>query len=380
MFGDKMKKIIAIFVLIISGIYCDSPQETTVIGCTDPDACNYNSNADEEDNSCLYDDCFGVCGGDAIVDCTGICGGSYDIDDCGNCIHPVNQAHLWNSACSGCMDESADNYDESALFDDGSCIEQFPDGWLLVWNDEFNGETIDGANWTHEIWSPYHVNNELQAYTNRPENSYIDDGHLVIQALNENYNGANYTSARLSSAGKVEMQYGRFDIRAKVPLGQGTWPAIWMLGTNIGSVGWPECGEIDIMEHVNNSNNILSSIHTSACYHSLINYPEGCPDYNITCPDGCWQPNTSGTTLAQVNDWHVYGMIWNENSLTFTIDNQPFMTVYRPSNSNTQSWPFDQDFFLILNLAIGGDWPGDPDDNIFPITFEIDYVRIYTPE
>ena len=375
-----MKIIITIFILLLGSIYRDSPQETIVQGCTDPEACNYNSNADEENDSCLFDDCLGVCGGDAVIDCTGICGGAYATDDCGECNHPVNQAYLWNSTCSGCMDESADNYDESAIFDDGSCIEEFPPGWLLVWNDEFNGETINGANWAHEVWSPGHVNNELQAYTSRPENSYIDNGHLVIQALHENYNDANYTSARLNSAGKGEIQYGRFDIRAKVPLGQGTWPAIWMLGSNIGSVGWPECGEIDIMEHVNNSNNILSSIHTSACYHSLPNYPDGCPDYNITCPDGCWQPNTSGTTLAQVDDWHVYGMIWNENSLTFSIDNQPFMTVNRPINSNTQSWPFDQDFFLILNLAIGGDWPGNPDNNIFPITFEIDYVRVYEAE
>ncbi|MFQ6610565.1 MAG: glycoside hydrolase family 16 protein, partial [Fidelibacterota bacterium] len=214
------------------------------------------------------------------------------------------------------------------------------------------------------------------------ENSYIENGRLIIRALKENYNGANYTSARLVSADKGEWQYGRFDIRAKLPMGQGTWPAIWMLGSNIQNVGWPECGEIDIMEHVNNEESISSSIHSLACYHSLNGYPGACPDYNMSCPDGCPDhlPNTYWTTPGQLDDWHVYGMIRTENNITFTVDDVPYMTVNRPINSGDEAWPFDQDFFFILNLAIGGIWPGDPDDSIFPITFEIDYVRVYIPE
>ena len=176
--------------------------------------------------------------------------------------------------------------------------------------------------------------------------------------------------------------YGRYDIRAKVPLGQGTWPAIWMLGANVSLVGWPDCGEIDIMEHVNNTDTIHGSIHSSACFSAIPGYPGVCPDYNMSCPDGCLDalPNSFWTSLDQIEDWHVYSLEWTETYLTFSIDTQPFMTLNRPINSDEQSWPFDQNFFMILNLAIGGTWPGDPDNSIFPVTFEIDYVRIYQPE
>lgn len=374
----KFLKLLISFSALALLLYCSNSQESTMSGCTDPEACNYDSGASEENGSCLYDDCLGVCGGDAEVDCTGICGGAYRLDDCGDCLHPQNQSAFWNAACSGCMDESAPNYNPSAIIDDGSCIEEFPDGWNLVWNDEFNSENIDLSRWTHEIWGPYHVNNELQAYTNRPQNSYIEDGHLVIKGLQENYQGAEYTSARLNTAGKAEFQYGRYDIRAKLPMGQGTWPAIWMLGTNIGQVGWPACGELDIMEHVNTGNGISSSLHSADCNHAD---PSNCPDYSLWCLNGCWgAPNTYGINIANPGDWHVYGMIRTANNITFTVDDNPFMVMNRPINSSDSNWPVDQDYFFILNLALGGDWPGDPDDDIFPITFEIDYVRVYTPE
>jgi beta-glucanase (GH16 family) len=109
-------------------------------------------------------------------------------------------------------------------------------------------------------------------------------------------------------------------------------------------------------------------------------YPGDCPDYSLTCPNGCsgaLGPNTYWTYSSNIDDWHVYGMIWTEDNIVFTVDDELYMTVYRPISSGESSWPFDQEFFFILNMAIGGDWPGDPDDNIFPITFEIDYVRVY---
>ncbi len=378
----KPKLIFVITSVCMLFVFCSNSQKPDIQGCTDSQACNYDNESTTDDGSCLYNDCFGVCGGDAVIDCTGICGGSFELDECGECLHPINQTDTWNSTCSGCMDESAANYDSDAIIDDGSCVEVFPDGWILSWNDEFNSDNINGANWTHEIWSPYHVNNELQAYTDRPDNSFIENGHLVIRALNENFNSAEYTSARLTSSGKGEWQYGRCDIRAKIPLGQGTWPAIWMLGSNIGSVGWPSCGEIDIMEHVNNNLIVHSSIHTNACFHALAGYPGACPDYNISCPGGCPDalPNTYWKDLPNVDDWHVYGMIWTADYLTFTIDNAPWMTVSRPIIPGDDMWPFDQEFFFILNLAIGGDWPGNPDDSIFPVSLEIDYVRVYVPE
>ncbi|MFQ6611139.1 MAG: hypothetical protein ACE5D7_10145, partial [Fidelibacterota bacterium] len=148
-------------------LFCSNSQKPEQLGCTDPESCNYDPDATSDDGSCQYLDCLGVCGGDAILDCTGICGGAYRLDSCGVCLHPVNQAEEWNATCSGCMDEAAANYDPNATVDDGSCIEEFPDGWTLVWNDEFNGNSINPANWTHEIWGPYQVNDELQAYTDR---------------------------------------------------------------------------------------------------------------------------------------------------------------------------------------------------------------------
>ena len=356
--------------------FCEDSKSTE---CIDVNAC-----AEADDGSCIYPGDVGTefenfcnCEGDTL-DCDLWCGGIRQTDDCGECEIP--DGSKWNDCFVGCTDSSAANYDSSAIFDDGNCIESFPDGWTLVWNDEFEGDNIDEGNWTHEIWPPGQFNEELQAYTDHPENSYLKDGHLVIRALRESYDGAQYTSARLVSSGKAEFQYGRFDIRAKVPLGQGTWPAIWMLGSNHSVEGWPACGEIDIMEHINLENSIHSSIHTTSCYFSMDGYPGDCPDYSLTCPNGCsgaLGPNTYWTYSSNIDDWHVYGMIWTEDNIVFTVDDEPYMTVYRPISSGESSWPFDQEFFFILNMAIGGDWPGNPDDNIFPITFEIDYVRVY---
>jgi len=247
------------------------------------------------------------------------------------------------------------------------------DGWEEVWSDEFDGETLDLAKWNILRWRPAWVNNELQAYTNRDTNIFLEDGFLVIQGLIEpgyydtDYNGngynADYTSGRINTDDKFSWKYGRFDIKAKLPKGRGSWPAIWMLGENISSVGWPDCGEIDIMEHVGfEDGNIHGSIHTKD-YNHMIN-----------------TQRTGSTIVSTATDsFHVYSLEWSPNYLRYLVDNQPFFFVYNDSDGDIAKWPFDAQHYLILNLAIGGDWGGveGVDPSFFPMRMLVDYARVF---
>ena len=244
--------------------------------------------------------------------------------------------------------------------------------WEQVWSDEFDGDELDMSKWNILRWRPGWVNNEEQAYTNRDTNVFLQDGNLVIQGLIEpnyydtDYNGnqytANYTSGRVNTDDNFSWTYGRFDIRAKLPSGKGSWPAIWMLGESITSIGWPDCGEIDIMEHVGfDDGNIHGSIHTK--------------DYNHIMNT---QRSGSMTVSSATESFHVYSLEWSPSYLRFLIDDSPFFFVYNDSNGDEAKWPFDSPHYMILNLAIGGDWGGVQgiEPSSFPMRMLVDHVRV----
>ncbi|MGY6648477.1 glycoside hydrolase family 16 protein [Wenyingzhuangia sp. IMCC45574] len=269
---------------------------------------------------------------------------------------------LFSCACS--------NDDKTLLIVDESCSGKVesatPTGDMttLVWSDEFDtdGSPCSG-NWTYDVgtgdngWG----NSEVQFYTREPENVRVENGVLKITAIKQLFNGATYTSARIKTQDKFGFTYGKVEVRAKLPNGGGTWPAIWMLGENITTAGWPACGEIDIMEHTGNDLGVTSSaIHT-------ISGSGGNPAFV--------------KHYARVNDvataFHVYGTVWTENKIDFTVDGVVMGTYQRPTNSTVSNWPFDNNQFMILNLAMGGTLGGTIDANFTQSTMEIDYVRVY---
>lgn len=236
-------------------------------------------------------------------------------------------------------------------------------GMTLVWGDEFNTPGApDPAKWTYDLgngqwgWG----NNELQNYTNSPENVKVEDGRLFIFARNE----GGYTSARLKSQGLYDFQYGRVDIRAMLPIGQGIWPALWMLGSDITTVGWPACGEIDIMELVG---------HQPRLIHGTVHWG---PDNDQHQYYGSTGPAlTFPETFA--DEFHVFSIEWQENEIKFFLDDVLYHTV-TPQNMNGLDYPFNDAFFFIMNVAIGGEWPGDPNETTpFPGFMAVDYIRVF---
>ncbi|WP_082591086.1 glycoside hydrolase family 16 protein [Sediminicola sp. YIK13] len=234
----------------------------------------------------------------------------------------------------------------------------------LVWSDEFDSEgAVLSSNWFSEEVPPVNggwYNGEQQHYTARTDNAYVSNGTLKIVAKKENYTAYNstksYTSARLNS--KFAFTYGRIEVRAKLPSGGGTWPAIWTLGSNISTVDWPSCGEIDIMEHVgNNIGEVSSAIHTPSSFGNTVN--KGI----IEIPD---------TTT----EFHVYAVDWTADKMDFYVDDTLFYT-YNPASKNSDTWPFNKDQFILLNIAMGGTLGGSIDPNFTQGTMEIDYVRVY---
>ena len=225
----------------------------------------------------------------------------------------------------------------------------------LVWSEEFNVDGAPGsAKWGYDLGAGGWGNNEQQNYTNRLQNAAVLNGVLKITAIKESYNGSGYTSARLLSKDKFSFKYGKIEVRAKIPAGGGTWPAIWMLGSNISTVSWPGCGEIDIMEHVgNNLNKIYGTLHHPG--HSGGNADGG----TIIIPDA---------TTA----FHDYIVEWSASSIKFYVDTQLFYTF-----ANNGSLPFNQNFFIILNMAMGGNFGGVIDPAFTTATMEVDYVRVY---
>ena len=247
-----------------------------------------------------------------------------------------------------------------------------PEGYTLVWSDEFNGKDgslPDASKWTYDIGGSGWGNHELEYYTNRPENARIEDGKLVITARQETYAGPDgakfdYTSARLKTQGLFSQAYGRFEARIKLPAGQGMWPAFWMLGENFGSVGWPKCGEIDIMENVGKELGINhGSLHGPSSTNATSDLTA-----TITLP--------AGQKLS--DDFHVYAAEWEPGAVRFYLDSNLYATFAAAQWPAGGTWVFDHRFFLILNVAVGGDWPGSPDaTTVFPQTMLVDYVRVY---
>lgn len=242
---------------------------------------------------------------------------------------------------------------------------------VLAWFDEFDGpagSAPDQTKWVYDIGGHGWGNNELQTYTDRRLNSYIDGNScLVIRALRETYTGPDgiereYTSARLLTKGKFAQRYGRFSMRIKIPYGQGIWPAGWMLGANIDEVGWPRCGEIDNMENIGRE---------PSTNHGSLHGPGYCGGDSLT--GIVTLPN--GERLS--DDFHVYTVDWDEDKVVFYIDDQHYLTRSR-TDAQGKEWVFDHPFFLLLNIAVGGNWPGSPDETtVFPQAMLVDWVRAY---
>ncbi len=232
----------------------------------------------------------------------------------------------------------------------------------LVWSDEFDGESLNEDDWTYELgdgcdrdlcgWG----NNELQSYTNDPENVRLQDGKLTITAVKDDND---FTSARIITQDKVEVQYGRIDIRARMPKGQGIWPALWMLGANINEVSWPSCGEIDIMELVG---------HEPEVTHGTIHYDNGAGYASSTGSKSLDNEDFS-------DQFHVFSLVWQQNEMIWYVDYQQFKKFVKPAS---EQYPFNNEFFFIMNIAVGGNWPGNPDETtVFPQQMEVDYVRVF---
>jgi beta-glucanase (GH16 family) len=235
----------------------------------------------------------------------------------------------------------------------------------IVWSDEFDGTAIKNNIWTYDIGSGGWGNNEREYYTSRTNNAYVSNGLLHIVARAENYGGASYTSARMKSEGLFSLKYGRVEWRAQLPAGSGLWPALWMLGTNIASIGWPGCGEIDVMENKgSNTGFAQGSIHSGSDATAIYNFTDG------------------GATT----NFNTYTLDWTTNAILFYVNGHLYetQTNWGSSTGNGYPFPFNQPFFLIMNLAIGGNYLGNPTTNAinsgttFPSEVLVDYVRLYS--
>jgi beta-glucanase (GH16 family) len=237
-------------------------------------------------------------------------------------------------------------------------------GYSLVWSDEFSGNSLDLNNWNQEIgngnggWG----NNELESYTNSLKNTFVSNGNLIIEARRETIGSINYTSGRMTTQEKKFFKFGRIDIRAKLPVGKGIWPALWMLGTNITSMGWPVCGETDIMELIGTNPAIVyGTLHWSNAA-------------GIHASKGSSYSLLSGDFSKQ---FHVFSLVWAENNMQLYADDQKYLDI-SISDVGADNYPFNSDQFFIFNVAVGGNWPGPPDlTTEFPQRMFVDYIRVF---
>lgn len=236
-------------------------------------------------------------------------------------------------------------------------------GMTLVWSDEFNGTSLNTSDWNYDVgdgcpncgWG----NNELQYYT-AGDNIYVNSGKMIIEARKENKNGKNYTSSRLTTMGKKSFKFGRIDMRAKLPKGQGIWPAFWMLGDNFPTAGWPTCGEIDIMEFLG---------HDLTKVYSTIHFKSGTGSRNIS------KSFVNATPIP--DEYHVYSLVWETDKMKMLIDDK-LIGEFLAADLGGASNPFNDKFFFLLNIAVGGNWPGSPNTTTyFPQWMFVDYVRVF---
>ncbi len=234
----------------------------------------------------------------------------------------------------------------------------------LVWSDEFEYSGLpDSTKWSYDVGGHGWGNKELQTYTEkRLKNARVENGLLIIETQKEPFNGMGYTSARLVSRDKGDWLYGRIEVRARLPRGTGTWPAIWMLSTEDKFGGWPKSGEIDIMEQVGFDPGVVHwSVHTDAYNHMI------------------GTQKTKHALFPDAQDsFHVYSIDWTEEEISFFVDSKTYFS-FRNEHNGTSTWPFGQPFYLIMNIAVGGNWGGQKgiDDSIWPQKLEVDYVRVF---
>lgn len=243
--------------------------------------------------------------------------------------------------------------------------------WVLTWSDEFNapdGSPPDPTKWVPATGGNGWGNNELEYYTTDIRNAHQEHGSLVIEAIQEPYTGPdgvsrNYTSARLKTSGKFSQAYGRFEARIKMPIGKGIWPAFWLLGDDIATVGWPKCGEIDIVENLGSEPSVA---------HGTIHGPGYSGDHAIG------SPYTLPDDKRFTDDFHIFAVEWEPQEIRFYVDDNLYATR-RPSELPAGAhWAYDHPFYILLNLAVGGKWPGNPDSTTqFPQKMLVDYVRVY---
>lgn len=342
-----MKKIFGIVLLLLVSL--------TLVACDEegvrrnPDT-NCIPGYNLEDGECVYQVTEDDCDIDEMV-----------VDN--ECIADPNYVPIVNDDLVG-PDYQSQGYDDYAgrdiVSDECSHLDNIGE-WQPVWCDEFDYEGLpNSSKWNYDVGGHGWGNNELQYYTDRIENAVVTEGHLNIIAKRENYEGAEFTSARMITYGKFDFTYGKIEVRAKLPEGVGTWPAIWMLGKSVfdSSVGWPKCGEIDIMEHVGkDQDNVHSSIHNGES--------SGATRFS------------AGKVISGVSEeFHIYSAMWYEDEIVFYVDGNQLYS-YRPSIMDENYWPFYNPQFLILNIAMGGNWGGPVDENFTESSMEIDYVRIY---
>ncbi len=307
----------------------------------------------------------------------GACGG-------GSVVREAGDASLSSGSASGDgRSEGGASYDAPPGANDGATDAQTDaltdahsdaptlPGWVLVWADEFDGpdgSAVDPTKWFHDVGGGGFGNQEREYYTDGTQNAVVQGGHLVITATTAGaaqhacwYGACRYTSARFESNGKFMQAYGRFEARIQIPFGQGLWPAFWMLGANIDRVPWPACGEIDVMENIGRE--------PSMNHGSL--HGQGYPPAGLT---GVYA--MGGGNLA--DSFHRYAVEWEPSVIRFYVDDQLYETRTPADVPAGSAWAFDHPFFLLLNLAVGGTWPGDPDaTTVFPQTMKVDWVRVF---
>ena len=267
---------------------------------------------------------------------------------------------MFTAALAAQADQAPGHHDEFISVAGHSSPLSYP-GLTLSWREEFDGSSLDDGSWSHEVGSGNGGwgNRELQHY--RPENTSVRDGFLVITARKESYAGSAYTSSRISTLGKREFTYGRIDVRARMPAGQGLWPAIWMLGSRVLEVGWPACGEIDVAEMIGGRGR-EDTVHGTLHWQG----PEGHRYEGGSLMVPTW-------TFDQ--KFHVFSVIWDEDRIRWLANDRPYHQV---DTASPEFRAFDHPFHLVINLAVGGNWPAGPDEStVFPQRLVIDYIRVF---
>ncbi len=286
------------------------------------------------------------------------------------CLFPEQSKRYIRINCVTRSSQWGSSIYEVTVRSDDVCVESVP-GWKLVWSDEFEGPNLNAANWVYEIGTGSNGwgNWEWQYYTGRTENCRIEDGILILEARKENYNGKNYTSARIKTQNKQSFQYGRIEARIKMPVGgEGIWPAFWMLGHNIPSAGWPACGEIDIVELMRDPTTAIGAIH-----------------YGSSSPYVHQSNSGNDKTVGNMSSgFHIYAIEWEPTQIRWYRDDYNYYTSSTWwSGTGSYPAPFNQPFFILLNFAVGASWWDKAiTDSVvpFPQQFNVDYVRVYQME